>query len=240
MRGVGLRAAEPEDENPDAPRREILYAFLALVSLFIGIGRLVDPAPAPVWLKVLDSAIAGGFLLDWLRRVMEAPRRGRYAWRNSYEVLTFIPFTLLPSTLGGGDVLRGARLLRIVRFVRYGRFAKVGLNLALLPRHARYLQRVARNAQLVVILIVGLLIVSLGAAVLLAVEGEVLASEGYGSAFWWSLNLFTTASYAIPSPQTSAGHLTSGALIVTGVAYLGVLTASLASSILRTPTDEDA
>lgn len=228
----------PEDEHPDAPRRELLYAVLALVSLLIGISRLVDQAAAPLWLKAVDAGIAGAFLLDWVRRIHEAPQRGRYALRNSYEILTFIPFTLLPMSLAGGDVIRGARLVRLLRFVRYGRFAKVGVSLARLPRRVRYLQRVVRNAQLVNILLVGLVTVSFGAAVLLVVERDALTPQGYGTALWWSLNLFMTVNYAIPPPSTSAGHLTAGALMVAGVAYIGIFTASLASSILRTTRDE--
>lgn len=226
-----------EDEHPDAPRREIAYALLALVSLLIGISRLADPLAPPTWLKVVDSGVAVAFFLDWVRRVREAPQPRRYALRNSYEFLTFIPFTLLPATFAGGDVLRGARLVRLVRFLRYGRFAKVGLSLARLPRRARHLQSIARNAQLVNILLVGLLTVSLGAAMLLFVEREALAQQGYGGAFWWSLNVFTTVGYAIPTPATSAGYVTTGALMIAGVSYVGVLTASLASAILRTPEE---
>lgn len=226
------------DEHRDAPRRETVYALLALVSLIIGISRLVDTAPPPVWLKVLDTGIALAFLLDWLRRIHEAPRRWRYARRNAYELVTFIPFTLFPA-FGGGDILRGARLFRIVRFLRYGRFVKVGLNLARLPRRARYLRRVARNAQLVNILLTGLLTVSLGAVLLLLVEPAALGGQGYGAAFWWSLNLFTTVNYSIPTPTTSAGYLTAGTLLVAGIAFVGVFTASLAGALLRTPSEDD-
>lgn len=228
-----------EEESPAAPRREVAYAVLALVSLLIGISRLADTTPPPPWLKALDAGIALAFLLDWIRRVREAPRPRRYALRNSYEVLTFIPFTLLPAAVAGGDVLRGIRLVRVARFLRYGRFAKVGLSLARLPRRARYLQRVARNAQLVNILLVGLLAVSLGAAVLLLVERDALAGQGYAAAFWWSLNIFTTAGYAIPAPTTAAGYVVAGALMVAGISYIGVLTASLASAILRADRAEE-
>lgn len=227
-----------EDEAPQAPRREVFYALLAVVSLLIGISRLADPIPPPVWMRTLDAGIALAFLGDWLRRIWIAPRRQRYALRNSYEILTFIPFTLLPVTLAGGDILRGVRLLRFVRFLRYGRFAKVAFTFARLPRRARYLQRVVRNAQLVNILLTGLLVVSLGAVVLLLVERDALAGAGYGAAFWWSLNVFTTVAYAVPPPTTAAGHLTTGALMVAGVSYIGVFTASLAGAILRTKDDE--
>ena len=226
------------DEDADAPTREVAYAVLALASLLIGISRLAEAARPPLWLQALDVGIATAFLADWVRRIRHAPRRGRYAWRHGYEVLTFIPFTLLPAQLAGGDILRGARLVRLLRFLRYGRYAKVGLSLARLPHRARYLQRIVRNAQLVNILLVGLLTVSLGAAALLVAERETLGARGYGAALWWSLNLFTTVAYNVPVPGTPAGHAVAALLMVAGVSYIGVFTASLASSILRTPQDE--
>lgn len=228
-----------DEETSEAHRREIGYAVLALVSLLIGIGRLADTTAPPFWVMVLDGGIAAAFLLDWIRRIRDAPRPRRYALRNSYEIVTFIPFTLLPAALGGGDVLRSVRLVRILRFMRFGRFAKVGLSLARLPRRARHLQRIVRNAQLANILLVGLLTVSLGAAILLFVERDAIGAQGYGAAFWWSLNIFTTAGYAVPAPRTPAGYLASGCIMVAGVSYIGVFTASLAGAILRTSREDE-
>lgn len=228
-----------EDEANEAPRREILYAVLALVSLLIGISRLVDAAPAPLWVKVLDAGIALAFLADWARRVVHAKCSGRYAFRHGYEVLTFVPFTLLPATFAGGDVLRSARLVRIVRFARYGRYAKVGLSVARLPNRARYLRRVAHNAQLVTILLVGILTVATGGAALLYFEGGAASLTTYSSALWWSLNMFTNVGYAVPSPKTPAGYAVTGSLMVLGLAYIGVFTASLASALLRTDDEHE-
>ncbi len=206
--------------------------------MLIGISRVVDAGEAATWLKALDAGIAAAFFADWLRRILRSARPTRYTLRNSWEILTFIPFTLLSGTLAGGDIVRGVRLVRILRFARLGRFAKLSVTLARLPRRARHLQRVARNARLVNLFLAGLLTVSVGAAVLLAVERAALGGQGYAAAFWWSLNIFTTVGYAVPHPQTPAGFVTTGALMVSGVAFVGVFTASLASAILRTPDDD--
>ena len=216
-------------------RRELLFALLALVSVLIGISRLWDPYPAPMWMKVLDASIALAFLGDWVARVRRSERRLRYALTHAYEVLTFIPFTLLPAEAAGGGVLRGARLLRLFRLARYGRFVKVGLALARMPRRVRYVQRVVRHAQLVTLTVVGVMIISLGAALLLLVEGRAAGLAGYGPALWWSVSIFTTTAYAAPTPTTAAGYAVTGLLMVLGVAYIGVFTASLASAILATP-----
>lgn len=233
-----MASATPRDEVPAASRREVLYALLAIVSVLIGISRLADPRPAPLWLQTLDAGIALAFLADWIRRIREAPERARYALRHGYEVLTFIPFTLVPQA-AGGDLLRGARLLRVIRFVRYGAYAKVGLGLTRFPRRLRYVRRVVKHAQLVTIVLVGVVVVALGAFGLLMAEGRAAGLDGFEQALWWSLNLFTTVAYAVPTPTTPAGYVLSGALMVLGVAFVGVFTASLANALLRTPADDE-
>lgn len=228
----------PPDEAPAASRREVAFALLAIVSVLIGISRLADPRPAAAWLKALDASIAIAFLVDWLRRIRIAQRPGRYAARHSYEVLTFIPFTLIPGT-SGADLLRGARLFRLLGFARYGAYAKVGLGLTRFPRRLRYVRRVVKHAQLVTIVLVGVVVVALGAFGLLLTEGESAGLHGFEQALWWSLNLFTTVAYAVPSPTTSAGYVVSGALMVLGIGFVGVFTASLANALLRTSADEE-
>lgn len=230
--------APPTEDRTDVGR-ELFFAVLATVSIFIGISRFADPDPAPLWLRGLDVLIALLFAGDWVLRVAHSRRPARYAMLHAYEVLTFIPFTLLGPELAGGDVLRGARFLRLVRLARFGAIAKLTLGLARLPRRLRYVQRVARHAQILTILVVGVLLVAAGAAALLLAEGSRNAGiQGYGGALWWALSLFTTVSYAVPAPATPTGYAVSSVIMVLGVGYIGVFTASLASALLRTPDEE--
>lgn len=223
----------------EAFRREVFFAILAIISVMIGISRFENPAPAPLWLKAVDVGIASAFFIDWLVRIRASERSWRYAATHSYELIFFIPFTLLPTQASGGNLLRGARLLRLIRVLRYGRYVKLGLAMSRLPRRVRHLQRVADNAQLVAILVAGLVTVSVGGAALMVTERATAGLHSYGEAFWWSLSLFTTLAYDIPTPTTGAGRIVSGLLMVAGVAYVGIFTASLASAILRTPQEEE-
>ncbi|HWG92049.1 MAG TPA: potassium channel family protein [Candidatus Thermoplasmatota archaeon] len=237
-----MAAATVEAPGEREARREVLFAVLALGSILIGFSRLADPAsPAPRWVQVVDVGIALAFAADWARRVAASDRRGRYALRHAYEVVTFIPFTVLtiPETAGGG-LLRGARLLRLLRFARYGAFAKLGLGVARLPRRLRYAHRVVRHAQLLTLLVAGLLTVVVGGVALLLFErGANPAVPGYGEALWWSFSLFTTLAYSVPPPQTAGGYAVTGFLMVGGMAFFGLFTASLASALLKTPTEDE-
>ncbi|MBW3583572.1 MAG: potassium channel family protein [Euryarchaeota archaeon] len=230
----------PPEPREDPTWREVFFAVLAIISVLIGISRIENPLPAPMWLKVTDVAIATAFLGDWVYRISRSGGRLRYALTHSYELLFFIPFTLLPTEASGGNIVRGGRLLRLLRFARYGRYTKLGLAMSRLPRRLRRLRLVAENAQLVTLFVVGAITISLGGVGLLITEGAKVGLGSYADALWWSLSLFTTVAYAVPEPQTQGGHLVSGLLMVAGVVYVGIFTASLASAILRTPEEEEA
>lgn len=220
-------------------RREVVLAVLAIVSIVIGISRLQNPLPPPLWVQLLDVAIAAAFATDWALRIGSAERPWKYTLTHLYEIVFFVPFTVLPPDTSGASLVRGARLIRTLRWVRYGRFLRLSLALSRLPRRVRHLQRVADNAQLVAIFVTGLVTVSLGGAALMLTERTAAGLRSYPEAFWWSLSLFTTVAYDVPDPQTDVGRIVCGALMVAGVVYVGVFTASLASAILRTPADRE-
>lgn len=217
--------------------REAFFSVIAILSILIGISRIADPAPAPVWMQALDVFIAASFMTDWLLRIRAADAPWRYAGRHAYEVVFFIPFTLLPF-LEGGNILRGARILRLVRVLRYGRYVRLGVSFARLPRRMRQIQRIVRHAQLVTLALAGIIAVAVGAAALMFAEARGQGIGAFSQAVWWSLSLFSTVAYAVPEPQTSAGHVISGIIMVSGVAYFGIFTASLASAILRSHAEE--
>jgi voltage-gated potassium channel len=51
----------------------------------------------------------------------------------------------------------------------------------------------------------------------------------YGDALWWALTTMSTIGYGDRYPTTVEGRLVAGALMLGGVALLGVITAALAS-----------
>lgn len=211
---------------------------LAVVSIVIGISRFGNPLPPPVWVVWMDIAIALVFFGDWIFRARASGSTWRYLGTHAYEVIFFVPYTLIPTDPSGGSILRGARLFRIVRLARFGRYAKLGAGTTRLLRRLRHLRLVAKNARLVAIVVVGVVLVSAGGAALFIAEGTAAGLQTYADGLWWSLSLFTTVAYAVPEPQTQAGRLISAVIMVAGVAYVGLFTASLASAILRTPPED--
>jgi voltage-gated potassium channel len=157
------------------------------------------------WLVfAVDLRVRLRIMPDYLHR-----RNGRVDL--AIVVLTF-PFYLIPGASNYTAVLLFARLARV---------ARVLLTTRGLRRLAARLGTVAWVTALV-----------LTVCSLAAYEAEHPTNPGFatvGDAFWWGIVTITTVGYGDIVPKTFAGRAAGVALMVTGVAVLGVLAGSLAA-----------
>ena len=78
-----------------------------------------------------------------------------------------------------------------------------------------------------------IVVVGLGAIGIFAVErDENKAITTIGDAFWWAIVTATTVGYGDVSPVTTEGRLIAVALMVLGIGFIGVLTATITSLYL--------
>ena len=76
------------------------------------------------------------------------------------------------------------------------------------------------------------------AGLALAVEGDAGNIKTFGDALWWAVTTITTVGYGDRYPVTAAGRGIAALLMVTGIAFFGVLTANVAAFFLE--RDEQA
>lgn len=149
------------------------------------------------------------FAIDLVTRLVLAPDRRRYLLRHWFDVLVVV----LP-------LLRPLRLLRLVPLLRVlNRHATAGLR-------GRLGVYVAGGAALLAFC---------GALTVLDAERANPEANitSFGDAIWWAAATMTTVGYGDRYPTTGVGRLAAVALMVAGVAVLGVVTATLASWLVE-------
>jgi voltage-gated potassium channel len=190
----------------------------ALVPLFV-------TSPKTRWVQIvvgLGSWVV--FVIDLVvqRRIDPHYLRRRNGRIDLAIVILTFPFYLIAGLSNGTAILLLARLARVVR---------VFLATSGLRRFAARLGKVTVIAALVLVL-----------ASLAAYQAEHATNSEFatvGDALWWGIVTLTTVGYGDIVPKTAAGRFCGVAIMITGIAVLGVLAGSLASLFNLEPASED-
>lgn len=151
----------------------------------------------------------GIFALDYVANLWLADDRKRWFIRNLHELLIVVlPF------------FRPLRLLRLVTLLSV-LHRTVGETLR--GRIATY---VAGSAAMLVLV---------GALAVLDVEQNAPDAkiQNFGDAAWWAITTITTVGYGDLYPVTPIGRIVAAALMMSGIAVLGIVTASIASWLVQ-------
>lgn len=160
-------------------------------------------------LGVFAWAAWGLFAVDYLVRLSLSAERGRFFTRNIFDLLV----VALP-------LLRPLRLLRLVTLLHVvNRHAGASLR-------GRVVVYVAGAASLI------LFVASL--AILDAERGRDGANiASFSDALWWALTTVTTVGYGDRFPVTGTGRVVAAGLMLSGIALIGVVTATFASWLIE-------
>lgn len=160
-------------------------------------------------LQLAAWAAWGLFLVDYLVRLGLATDRGRFFVRNLFDLLVVV----LP-------LLRPLRLLRLVTLLH------------VLNRRAG-----ASLRGRVVVYVVGAAAMILFVASLAILEAERGRDgsniESFGDALWWTATTVTTVGYGDRFPVTGTGRAIAAGLMLSGIALIGVVTATFASWLIE-------
>jgi voltage-gated potassium channel len=191
------------DTKVDWPLTGLAVAFLGLYAW-----QVLDTGLTPGTRSAIDAvlnAIWAVFAVDYLIRIRLARRR----WRFVRSHLLDLMILLLP-------MFRPLRALRVITVI------------SVLNRQLRddFRGRVAIYVGATVSL-VGFVA---ALAVLDAERGDPDASiTTFGEAVWWTITTVSTVGYGDRYPVTVEGRIVAAALMVAGIALLGVVTASIAA-----------
>jgi voltage-gated potassium channel len=158
----------------------------------------------------VDIIIWVVFAAEYVTRLVLAPYKLRFIWKNPLDL-----------------VVVAVPLLRPLRLARLARLASVGALTGLVSRRSRGRLHIEIAVQVV---LVAAIIVFVGAVGILDVERNAPGSniQTFPDALWWAVSTVTTVGYGDKFPVTGQGRLIGTAVMLTGIAVLGVVTASVA------------
>jgi voltage-gated potassium channel len=214
-------ATAETEHRPGQPRSERDAAYLkrfdAWMQVPIIVSAILPLIVAPEtngWVGIVIGVVTWlVFLVDYVvqARHLEHYGRTRLGMFDLFVVVATAPWFLIPGVQAGRFVvvLRLARLARLVMASRGSR---------------RLFQRLGRVAAVAF----GVLIT----ASLVAYYAEKPVNPEFatvGDALWWGIVTLTTVGYGDIVPKTPTGRLAAVAIMLTGIAVLGVLAGSLSS-----------
>ena len=204
----------------------VIAATLALIPVLI----IESDVKSEGWQTFADVAnwvIWAIFMIELVFILVVAPRKAaalRAHWLDATIVVLTVPW--FGSFLSS---LRLARLARLLRLLRLG---------AILTRLVQRERHVARgNALRLVGLLTVLVVVASGAVESLVNEGDV---HSVWDGIWWAVVTVTTVGYGDVYPTSVGGRLIGMVVMLVGIGFLSVLTATIASYFVEhdSPNEE--
>lgn len=214
-----------------AARRRFEIPILVAAMLVVPVIFIEEQATSQAWLNsavVVNWLIWVAFTLEYLVVVLLADRRLAYtrkAWLDVFIIVTSFP--LLPGLLASVRLLRLARLGRVLRLLRLFRLA------AVVTRGMAATRAIFTKRGLAYIIVLTLL-VALGIGGVFAIlEGSDLADG-----LWWAIVTVTTVGYGDMFPITPAGRVAAALLMLLGIGFVALITASIAAHFVESQEEE--
>jgi len=200
---------------------------LALLALLIVPALVLEERATSEILRAIAHTINWivwvAFCAEYLGKLWLAPDRRvrvRSSWFDLIIILLSPPF-LVPDAMQGA---RAIRVLRLLRFVRAAAVAAIGL---------REAAQGLRHKSFHYVALATVVVIGLGAIGIFAVErGQNNNIQSIGDALWWAVVTTTTVGYGDVSPVTGEGRLIAVGLMVVGIGFIGVFTATVTSFFL--------
>jgi voltage-gated potassium channel len=217
-------------QGPDGRLSHPFEPLLLALALLVIPVVLVEESHAPHGLKVAATAtnwvIWAAFLAELALVLVAAERKVdavRAYWLELLIVIVTPPF--FPHVLAS---LRLARLLRLLRLMRLGLFG---------ARAIRAEHVLASRTGFRYLALMTAFLVATAGAVISVVDSTDIPNVGTG--MWWAIVTVTTVGYGDVYPKTTAGRIIGSLLMLAGIGFISLLTATIASRFVASDDEED-
>jgi len=162
------------------------------------------------------------FCAAYAVKVALTPDRKRHARTLALDLVVVV--LSMPVPLTAAFEWAPARFVGLMRFLRGAAVATIGL---------RMRSHILRPNRLHYAAVMTATIVGLGALGIFSVEHGVNPRiQSFGDAVWWSIVTATTVGYGDVSPVTAEGRFIAIGLMLLGIGFIGVFTATVSSFFL--------
>ena len=205
----------------------------------------------PSWLTsdsiyLIDMICCAIFMSEFIFRLRCADSK-KYVWRNHWiDFVTSIPIPGPTQLARFGRVARLGRFARLLRLLRFLRFLRLffmlwrGMDKLQDVIDVKMMKRTIRWAAVVTLL---------GAIIMYNLEGHLGAADGVEEqpnrvasillAIWWSFTTVATGGFGdIHNPISINGQILTAILVITGMVFIGVFTATLTSLFVGEQSEE--
>jgi voltage-gated potassium channel len=218
----------------DKERNKLLHSLERLLDgpmIFLGFVWLILLIVELIWgltktLEYLSLTIWGIFILDFLIKLVLAPKKLAFLKKNWLTVNTLI----IPAI----RILRVFRLVRVLSGLRGIRLIRI---VSSLNRSMKGLGATMRRRGFAYVVLLTLVVCFAGAAGMYAIEKNNTGFENYGMALWWTAMRIITAGSDY-WPQTPEGRGLAFILSLFGYAIFGYVTATLATFFIGRDAEE--
>lgn len=197
---------------------EIVMALLAIVVIAILVIELSYNVPQniAITLSIIDNTILIIFAIDYFTRLFLAEDKLKFFKCNIIDLISIIPFN---------SVFQSIRILRLAKLLR---FIKVFRSVSMILKFRKYMEKFLKTNNFNYIIWITLSTLFIGAIGIHLAEGI-----SFGNALWWSFVTISTVGYGDISPHTIIGRIIAGIVMLTGIGFLGMLTATIATFFLK-------
>lgn len=204
----------------------VLTAFSLLLIAWVEFAGLRWPEPLFQTLALIDLAIVGVLVLDFLVRLFRAESRLGFLKRHGWEVLGMVPlYAESFSWLRLMRLARLARLLRLIRLVALSRRIK---------GTATFFDRLLFTHRLGPAVLVSSGVVLAMAFVVWVLERDHNPSFAtFSDALWWAVVTASTVGYGDITPQSGLARFFAGTLMLVGIGMIGMLASTLSATLLQ-------
>ena len=177
--------------------------------------------------EVIDIIIWIIFCLDYFIRLLISRNKTKFIKKNIIDLLSIMPFNAVFKVL---RIVKFTSLLRFTRLINIFEGTRI---LVLLGKFKYRTNEFLRTNNFNYAIYFVITVIFLGAISMYMVE-----DIAFSNALWWSFVTATTVGYGDVIPQTLGGRLIAIFLMIIGIGFVGLLTATIATFFLTNSKKE--